>query len=108
MVALVVFGQAGGRIDEHLPGGVALEVGTDDGTEVLAHLGGHLHVEPRGLLQLKHIHTVDKAHDLIAVLREVEIQIPGEVAGLYGACVEGDLYTFVVDLSGIDQAVGVT
>lgn len=107
MVALVILGKACGGIDEHLSGGIALEVGADDRAEVLAHLGGNLHVEPGGLLKLEHIHAVDKALDLVAVLGEVEVQIPGEVLRLDGAGVEGDLDTAVVYLTGVDETVGV-
>ena len=46
--------------------------------------------------------------DLGCVLRIDEVQIPGKVTRLDGRRVEGDFQTAVLDITGIDELVGVT
>lgn len=108
MVGLVVLRQTAFRVDKNLTLGVALEVRTDDRTEVLTDNGCNLNVTLCSLLEFEEVHAVDKLLHLVAVLCEVEVQVPREVLCLYRTCAELNFNTVVVNLTGVDETVGVT
>ena len=95
------------RVDDDLTVSGALEVLADDGTIVLSDLSADAHAAPGGLLKLEIVHAVDELLHLIIIFGEVHAQVPSEVLELQCTSVEGNLHAAVLNLTGVDESVGI-